>query len=200
MDDVATEELLRRPRRRFVRAVAVIAALLVSVVVGVTATRERTVYLMAPKSEMTISIEGKRARLPSEGILIARLRPGAHPIEVGGVTNARVEARISLLSTGRVFVPVSTDQCIVVASPAGLYELGSGHIQIVQLGKEGREVSAPFSTDDVVTDICSLPREKKIMSSLYVIQSAPCVDVPSHEAASAWLMARATTCGETSSP
>jgi hypothetical protein len=174
---------------------ALLAGLVALAAVAVVLMRERTVYFLVSDHDTLVTVgDLGRARLPPGGRLRARLRPGTHPISVTPSAGARSDVVVSPFSTSHVVVPLALDACIVVADPGGLYEGGDGKVLVHDVVRPGDVAIAPPWTDVVTTDICEIPFQKRLLSTLSVIQAAPCVDVPSSEAAAAWLRARAAAC------
>jgi hypothetical protein len=194
----ATEKIRRGRQRLALGALGVLMAI-VATGVGAWFFRERVVTFTAPadaEHPMRIRIDGRAARVPAGESVSARLRPGTHSISVEGVPAPRTSVSVSLFSFGTTYAPVSDEQCFIDASAGAMYGDHPAPPTVFKITKPGQSVSSGMFSDDIVVgDICDIPQEHRILSSVHVVQPIKCEGAPATpKEASIRLLARFADC------
>jgi hypothetical protein len=165
--------------------------------------RERTVWFKGPDRDVILHL-ADRDPIPvgPNEVFGARLRPGTYKLTVEGVPDGLTQIRVPYVVNSTLALPLTSDQCFVVANAEGLYTLEGnrsggdlGILQITQPGEAASLASFPLRSNSFEMDVCRLPRGKRLMDSVFVVELVSCREQLTVRDAQRLLLARRAVCG-----
>jgi len=172
----------RRKRRRDLLVPLAVLGAGALVALGFYVRRVRTVWFKAPDHAVVLHLADRDPiPLGPDMMFGARLRPGTYKLTVEGAPDALTEVRVPYSFNTTMAVPLTSDQCFVIANAAGLYALkgthASGDLWIARITKSGEAATLPLfpvSWRDFEMDMCQLPPGKDLLDSVYVVEMVSC--------------------------
>jgi hypothetical protein len=144
--------------------------------------RERRVWFKAPGRAVVVHLADRDpVELGPIDMFGARLRPGTYKVKVEGAPDGLSEVRVPYALKGDLALPLTTDQCFVVASADGLYALKGDSSwgvffidKITQPGEAATLPVLPPSSDHFEMDVCDIPSVKRLGDSVFVVEPVSC--------------------------
>ena len=114
----------KRSRRRALLVPLAMLGAGALVALGFYVRRVRTVWFKAPDHAVVLHLADRDPiALGPDMMFGARLRPGTYKLTVEGAPDALTEVRVPYTVNSTLAVPLTSDQCFVIANAAGLYAL-----------------------------------------------------------------------------